>query len=56
MDASVLFTPGDRDVLTGLAGISTAQSWLDVAGAAGFVQAMLVSLPRFQAVNQAFGK
>jgi diguanylate cyclase len=56
MDASVLFTAGDRDVLTGLAGITTAQTWLDAAGAAGFVQAMLVSLPRFQAVNQAYGK
>lgn len=55
MDGTVLFTPEDRDVLTGLAGADTARAWLDAAGNAGFVQAMLVSLQRLQSVNLAYG-
>jgi len=55
MDGTVLFTPEDRDVLTGLVGADTARAWLDAAGDAGFVQAMLISLQRLQSVNLAYG-
>ncbi|MDF8335082.1 bifunctional diguanylate cyclase/phosphodiesterase [Novosphingobium cyanobacteriorum] len=56
MREGVVFTAEDRDVLTGLGGIATARAWLDAAGTSGFVQAMLVSLQRLQAVNLAYGK
>jgi predicted signal transduction protein with EAL and GGDEF domain len=44
-----------RDALTGLADAAAARAWLDHAGQGGFVQAMLIGLNRFQAVNLAFG-
>lgn len=51
---------GDRtvpmtDLLTGLADAGTARAWLDEAGRDGPVLAMLVALPRMQAVNIAYG-
>lgn len=46
---------GGRDGLTGLADAGAARAWLDQAGRGGFVQAMLIGLNRFQAVNLAFG-
>lgn len=52
----MLSAPGDRDVLTGLSGVDAARAWLDSSGRAGFVQAMLLSLQRLQAVNVAYGK
>ncbi|WP_084390933.1 bifunctional diguanylate cyclase/phosphodiesterase [Novosphingobium capsulatum] len=44
-----------QDGLTGLATAAQARDWLDWAGAQGTVQAMLIGLNRFQAVNLAFG-
>ncbi|WP_043609069.1 diguanylate cyclase domain-containing protein, partial [Novosphingobium sp. B-7] len=44
-----------QDGLTGLATAAQARDWLDRAGAQGTVQAMLIGLNRFQAVNLAFG-
>lgn len=46
---------GGRDGLTGLPDAGAARAWLDQAGRGGFVQAMLIGLNRFQAVNLAFG-
>lgn len=45
-----------RDRLTGLPGAQEARDWLDYAGGAGFVHAMLVGLHRFRSVNLAYGK
>lgn len=45
-------TFAESDLLTGLPTVSTARAWLDDARP---VQAMLVGLHRFQAVNKAYG-
>ncbi len=42
------------DFLTGLAGAGPARAWLDATD--GDVMAMLISLPRLQSVNLAYGK
>ncbi len=55
MTGFVLMPGGDRDLLTGLAGMDSAALWLDQVGDTGFVQAMLVSLQRMPAVNLAYG-
>jgi len=55
MTGTALSSGNDRDVLTGLAGVESAASWLDGAGETDFVQAMLVSLQRLPAVNLAYG-
>ena len=44
------------DVLTGLVGAEPARDWLDAAAVAGQAKAMLISLPRLQSVNLAYGK
>jgi len=44
------------DILTGLVGAEPARDWLDAAAAAGQAKAMLISLPRLQSVNLAYGK
>ncbi|MCW1383347.1 GGDEF domain-containing phosphodiesterase [Novosphingobium sp. KCTC 2891] len=56
MEAKGILARAQRDVLTGLPGADSARAWLDAAGRAGFVQAMLVSLQRLQSVNLAYGK
>lgn len=52
--------PEFSDFLTGLAGAGPARDWLDVAAGAGQakvqLKAMLISLPRLQSVNLAYGK
>ncbi len=55
MTGAALHSADDRDLLTGLPGVSSAARWLDGAGDSGFVQAMLVSLQRLPAVNLAYG-
>lgn len=45
-----------RDRLTGLPGAVQASGWLDRAGGAGFVHAMLVGFHRFRSVNLAYGQ
>lgn len=55
MTGTVFLPSDDRDVLTGLPGLESAAAWLDGAGDAGFVQAMMVSLQRLPAVNLAYG-
>ena len=44
------------DFLTGLVGADAARDWLDAAASAGETKAMLISLPRLQTVNLAYGK
>ncbi len=46
------------DFLTGLLGADAARSWLDTANSAerAEIKAMLISLPRLQTVNLAYGK
>jgi predicted signal transduction protein with EAL and GGDEF domain len=44
------------DFLTGLVGADAARDWLDAACARDEVKAMLISLPRLQTVNLAYGK
>jgi len=48
--------PVFSDVLTGLVGAEPARDWLNAAAAAGQAKAMLISLPRLQSVNLAYGK
>jgi EAL domain-containing protein (putative c-di-GMP-specific phosphodiesterase class I)/GGDEF domain-containing protein len=44
------------DFLTGLLGADAARLWLDNAAGTGALKAMLISLPRLQTVNLAYGK
>lgn len=44
------------DLLTGLVGADAARDWLGAAAAGGEAKAMLISLPRLQTVNLAYGK
>ncbi len=44
------------DFLTGLAGADAARAWLEAASGDGEVKAMLISLPRLQTVNLAYGQ
>ena len=44
------------DFLTGLVGADAARDWLDAAARGGETKAMLISLPRLQTVNLAYGQ
>ncbi len=44
------------DFLTGLAGADPARGWLDRAAGEGGALAMLISLPRLQSINLAYGQ
>ena len=44
------------DFLTGLVGADAARDWLDAAAPGGTAKVMLISLPRLQTVNLAYGK
>jgi EAL domain-containing protein (putative c-di-GMP-specific phosphodiesterase class I)/GGDEF domain-containing protein len=48
--------PPSADFLTGLMAADAARNWLDAAARGGRVMAMLISLPRLQTVNLAYGK
>ncbi|GHC93706.1 bifunctional diguanylate cyclase/phosphodiesterase [Novosphingobium pokkalii] len=48
-------TLSGQDALTGLADAAAARAWLDAARGGAGIQAMLIGLNRFQAVNLAFG-
>ncbi|WP_231730181.1 bifunctional diguanylate cyclase/phosphodiesterase [Novosphingobium sp. Fuku2-ISO-50] len=58
MQGSISIKSDLSDFLTGLVGAGPARDWLDTAEAVktGAVKAMLVSLPRLQSVNLAYGK
>jgi len=57
MWGQVAIMPEFSDNLTGLVGAGPARDWLDAAAAAGGgAKAMLISLPRLQSVNLAYGK
>jgi predicted signal transduction protein with EAL and GGDEF domain len=56
MQGTISTISGQPDVLTGLVGADRARNWLDAVVAAGPAQAMLISLPRLQSVNLAYGK
>jgi len=54
MQAPIPTVTEPSDYLTGLVGGGAARDWLDAAG--GEAMAMLISLPRLQSVNLAYGK
>ena len=56
MRANIKSNHSSSDFLTGLVGADAARDWLDTVADTGEAKAMLISLPRLQTVNLAYGQ